>query len=574
MRINPAPFLLAPCAGRRLAAGIVAVLLIGLAAGCAPDTPTPEPATAEPPVGGPTAAVAEGTPLAVATPDAAEDLPDVTAARLLVAGSSLDNPPFSYLNNLYQPDGFDIALAAAIGNKLGVPTTTRDLAFDGLGGALEIGQVDLAIAAITVTPERAAKVDFSTPYFQSQSGLLAQAGATIGPIDAPGDLAPYRIGVQQGTVYEDWINQTLVKPGTLPAENLYTYPQPGDAVRDLAGNSLDLVMLDALPAQSFVDQDGVKLVHQGLLVQDYAIAVRKGSSLLDPINRALADLVADGTLADLSRRYLELDQAQLDASATAMAAVQLTAAAPPTATATPTPTATPPATAEPTVPPTPEPCVDGLALIKDLSYDDQDMQAPPVLAPGEAFTKGWRVQNIGTCAWTTTYQVVYVQGNTAASRMGGESESLAYTVQPGQTYDLDIDLVAPAAPGTYIGTWQMINTGGVGFGERLLVGIEVEASTAAPAATATTPPTATVTPGISFTADPSVVGAGGLVNFTWNAPDAAAVYFYAEGQAWQNSPVANPGNATVAVYQSTVFKLRVVQPDGSVTTQSLVVRVP
>lgn len=506
--------------------------------------------------------------MAPAAPVAGEDLQRVMAAGLLVAGSSLDNPPFSFHNAQFQPDGFDIALIRAVGDQLGVPTTIRDLAFDGLGSALELGQVDLAIAAITVTPERAARVAFSTPYYQSRSAVLAGVDSRIDAIATADDLAPFRIGVQQGTVYERWVRDTLIATGKLPEASLFLYPDPATAVRDLAGGSLDVVLLDALPAQSFVDAGGVKLVSQGLFSQDYAIAMRQGSSLREAVDRALATLAEDGTIAALTERYLGAEQQQLDASATEQAAARSTAAAP---TPTPEPVVPTPAPTEPPPAPTDAPCVDGLALVAVLSFDDHAMQSPPVLAPGQAFTKGWRVANIGTCAWTREYRLAYVTGNTAQSRMGGSPEPLALTVTPGQTVDLDLALVAPATPGTYLGTWQMVNGDGIGFGERLPVGIQVAASTPAPGATA--PPTETAVPGITFTASATQVIRGSVVTFTWDAPGASQVYFYAQGQAWQNHPVGSSGSAQVKVFETTVYQLRVAQPDGSVVTRSIRVQV-
>jgi ABC-type amino acid transport substrate-binding protein len=549
----------------RIAGSLAVLAPLVLASACVPETPT-----AAPPTAAATTAPGAATPPALpATPVSSEDLDRVLGAGLLAAGSSLDNPPFSYYNDHFQADGFDIALIQAIGTQLGVQTTIRDLAFDGLGSALDLGQMDLAIAAITVSPERAAQVDFSTPYFQSRSAVLARSDSPIDAIDTADDLAVYRIGVQQGTIYETWVNDTLIDTGKLPAGNLFLYPDPGTAVRDLIGNSMDVVMLDALPAQSFVGQGGVKLVRQGLISQEYAIALRKGSSLLEAVNRALATLVADGTVAELTDRYLELEQHELDAAATEAAAATSTPI--PSVTPLPADTATSPPPTEPPAVPAPTPCPYGLTVVQHLSFDDQDMHNPPELSPGQAFTKGWRVQNIGTCAWTTAYRVVYVMGNTAESRMGGQPQNLTRTVPPGDTYDININMVAPTSPGIYMATWQMVNADGLAFGERLPVGIQVVADPAVP--TATIAPTETPVPGITFTASATQVTRGSLVDFTWNAPGATEVYFYAETQSWQRNPVGSSGTATVQVFQTTVYKLRVVQADGTVAIQSIVIHV-
>lgn len=83
-------------------------------------------------------------------------------------------------------------------------------------------------------------------------------------------------------------------------------------------------------------------------------------------------------------------------------------------------------------------------------------------APGATFTKTWKLKNIGTCTWSTSYSLVFVSGE----RMGGPtSVNLPSSVAPGQTVDITLNnLTAPSAAGHYIGYWQFKNASGVLFG--------------------------------------------------------------------------------------------------------------
>jgi len=82
-------------------------------------------------------------------------------------------------------------------------------------------------------------------------------------------------------------------------------------------------------------------------------------------------------------------------------------------------------------------------------------------APNAAFTKTWRLKNIGTCTWTTSYSLVFDSGN----KMGGPtSVNLPKSVAPGQTVDITLNLTAPASGGHYIGYWKFKNASGVLFG--------------------------------------------------------------------------------------------------------------
>jgi len=464
----------------------------------------------------------------------------VRLAGRMVVGTSLDYPPFSYRDEQFQPTGFDMALIREISGRLGVGTDIRDIAFDSLFTALDQQQIDVAIAAISVTPEREALVNFSNVYYVGEEGILAQANSAITSIISLSDMAGRRIGVQRGSVYETWLQRDLVDSGLTVAGNLFVYETVDAAVRDLREQRLDLAVVDSAVAQAAVAQGGVRRVGGGLNKQRYAIAVRRGADALRAqLNAALTQMQNDGRLSQLAQTYLNLDPNVV---------VTLPA---PTATSS-VPTAIPP-----TAPPTG--CVNGMRFVADLNLDDNNMQSPPPISPGQAFSKGWRIQNSGTCAWTTGYRLAFVDGNTPAASMGGQPTPIQGFVQAGQQYDIFVNLIAPLAPGVYQGIWQMVDDQNRPFGDRIWVGITVPAS-----ATATPQPTQTPSPSIDFRVDRNNILQGECVNFNWNVQGARAVYFYTVGEAWQNSQVPPQSSRQVCPANTTTFYLRVVRNDGNV----------
>lgn len=84
-----------------------------------------------------------------------------------------------------------------------------------------------------------------------------------------------------------------------------------------------------------------------------------------------------------------------------------------------------------------------------------------MLRPGESFRKTWRIQNAGDCPWTAAYKLVFVRGDRMA---GPESVPLPGLVAPGQSADVSVDLIAPAALGQHEGFWQLKTPNGVTFG--------------------------------------------------------------------------------------------------------------
>jgi len=105
---------------------------------------------------------------------------------------------------------------------------------------------------------------------------------------------------------------------------------------------------------------------------------------------------------------------------------------------------------------TPVPC-DQVKFVKDVTIPDEMN-----LEPGEKFTKTWRLQNAGSCPWTIGYLLYFESGDALGAPASLELTS--ETIQPGDTVDVSVDLIAPEEIGSYQGFWKIRNTKGDGFG--------------------------------------------------------------------------------------------------------------
>lgn len=114
------------------------------------------------------------------------------------------------------------------------------------------------------------------------------------------------------------------------------------------------------------------------------------------------------------------------------------------------------------------------------------------MAPGQAFTKVWRLKNAGTCTWTTAYTIAVFSGEAMSAP---QSVALPKEVPPGQEVDIAVDLVAPLTPGTYYSNWKLRNASGAWFGigpgggspfwVKIIVSGNITGTPPTPAATAT-----------------------------------------------------------------------------------------
>ena len=532
---------------RYLALVLALVMVVGLLVACSsPEaTPTAEPpsdaATAEPP-----APETEATPTrSPITDETTGETPNQLWAKIqsegkMLVATSADYPPFEYYDGNYQLDGFDIALIKAIGEELGVLVDIQDVAFDGLDDALLVGQAEVAIAALSITPEREAVADFSNVYYIGEDAILAAEGTDIGEIRTEADLAPYTLGVQSRSVYEDWAREQLIETGLMPEENLFIYATGEQAVTDLVAGRVQLVMLDLAPAEVAEQFFDVEIVGQGLHRQRFAIAMPQGEDTLRrEINKALTKLQNEGFLTDLAQQYLDLSNLG------------------PIEEVTPVP---------PGEGGVPVGCADAMAFVGDLNLDDNNMSAPPQMSPGQAFRKGWRVKNIGTCTWNNGYRLAYVSGNVAAAQMGGTSASIVGQVAPGQTYDFWVDLVAPSFPGVDQGFWEMRTDQDVPFGQRVWVGIQVS-----PPPTPVPIPTQTPSPSISFTVDRTTIKEGECVTFSWNVQNIQAVWFYPDGQDYSRYPTTGQNSSVQCPRTTTTYNLRVQRTDGSIEIRQITI---
>jgi hypothetical protein len=160
----------------------------------------------------------------------------------------------------------------------------------------------------------------------------------------------------------------------------------------------------------------------------------------------------------------------------AQQATQLALTPPSTPTKAPSPTVAPPTSATLLQPGTGTAGA-GLAQGCDNSVYVNDVTIPDgtVMTPGKNFVKTWTLMNNGTCAWTSSYKLVFITGES----MGGASVPLPNSVPAGQQSQLSVSLVAPANAGDYTGWWRLQNPAGQYFGNSVSVVIKVGSGAAA-----------------------------------------------------------------------------------------------
>ena len=389
----------------------------------------------------------------VAAVFAEETVDDLTLAQqsgVLKLGVSPDYIPFVFYEN-DTLTGMDVALMEEVGRRMGVKIQAIDIAFDGLIDALNIGQIDVIGGGLSVTEEREQIMDLTQFYYTGNSDFIALKSL---PKPASNELSSYRdmrIGVEKGTIFDQWVKTNLVSPGYLSLRNVYTYSDLPSAMKALDQNVVDLVLMDNdVYSFKYEPTGNYQLFYKNPETERYAFGLRKYSTLTPVINKHLLDMFNDGTAQKIADSFFAKNYNEINPGISRPGQLR-------------TPTPVSPIIVVPTKSPAAN-CTNGMIYISDITIpDNQKIDA------GQHFLKTWRIRNAGTCTWTPSYSLTFVNGN----QMSGSTINVPTYVSPGETVDLSVDLIAPYADGTYQGFWQMRNAQGAFFGQTIWVKIRV-----------------------------------------------------------------------------------------------------
>ncbi len=278
---------------------VLAVLLSGCGNGSGDSTAPESPAADETGATGETGETdATGETEATGTPDATGETGetgetgaavDTVAEGTLTVCSDIPYAPFEFEEG-GALTGFDIELMRGMAEQLGLEAEFVDTDFDGIIPSLLAGGCDAIASAMTITDERAEQVDFSEPYFDADQSLLVSADdeETYATLDA---LEGAIIGVQASTTGEAYATENTPEGATIQS-----FPDADSLFLALEGGQIDAILQD-LPVNGYraTQEDSVVVTETFETGEQYGFAMAKDSTLVEPVNEALAALREDGT---------------------------------------------------------------------------------------------------------------------------------------------------------------------------------------------------------------------------------------------------------------------------------------
>jgi glutamine transport system substrate-binding protein len=193
--------------------------------------------------------------------------------------------------------GFDIDLWKAIADDIGVKYKLQPMDFNGILPALQTGQVDVALAGITITDERKKAVDFSDGYYDSGFSVMVRSDSSITGFD---DLKGKTVAMKTGTSAAEWAKKNL------PDTTIKLFPNVDAAFLELQAGGVDAAIHDTPNVLYYISKNGngkVKMVGKQEEAQQYGIAFPKGSKLTAKVNKALKTLKSNGTYDTLYKKW-------------------------------------------------------------------------------------------------------------------------------------------------------------------------------------------------------------------------------------------------------------------------------
>lgn len=233
---------------------------------------------------------------------------DITEIRF---GTDPANAPFEFKDKDGKLAGFDIDLGNAICAQLKAKCSWTENDFDGMIPALKAKKFDVINASMSVTEKRLKEIDFSSRVSHTPSRMVAKAGSKLLP--APESLKGKRVGVQQGTTHETYAKEKWGKAGV----EVVSYAKNDQIYADLQAGRLDAAVMDGVEASdNFLKLPqgkgfafaGAELKDDKIFGHGTGLGVRKeDAELKAALNKALAELKANGTYKKLMTKYFAMD---------------------------------------------------------------------------------------------------------------------------------------------------------------------------------------------------------------------------------------------------------------------------
>lgn len=228
-----------------------------------------------------------------------------TASDKFVVGLDDSFPPMGFRSESGEIVGFDIDLAKATAEKMGMEVEFKAVDWDGVNLSLEKGDIDVIWNGYTITDERKEAVAFTDPYLANRQVLVVKKDSDYA---AQSDLKDKVLGIQLGSSAEKALDSNAEFKDSL--KEVTKYSNNTEALMDLDSNRVDVVLVDEIVARYFIakKEGQYKVLDQDLGKEEYGVATRKSDTeFLNKLNTALKEVINSEKGAEISKTWFNED---------------------------------------------------------------------------------------------------------------------------------------------------------------------------------------------------------------------------------------------------------------------------
>lgn len=230
--------------------------------------------------------------------------------RELVVGSSATYRPFAYETPTKEIVGYDIDIIRAVAQKAGLQIKIVNTPWTGIFAALNNGDVDLVISGVTINDKRKQSYDFTAPYFEARQLIAVHQSSTVKSLK---ELAGKKVGVVTGSTADDAASREFGKI----SPDIRRFESTPVVISELANGGLDAAIGDnGVIAFRVQEHKHLKTVNDPSFPKEFfGIVVKQGNkALLDKLNAGLAAVKADGSYAQIYRKWFQAEAPALPAN--------------------------------------------------------------------------------------------------------------------------------------------------------------------------------------------------------------------------------------------------------------------
>ena len=245
------------------------------------------------------------------TSESKEDtsLTDVQAAGHFTLGLDADFAPMGFTDDNGEIVGFDIDLAKAVGEKMGVDVEVKPIDWDSKDMELSSGKIDVIWNGFSITDERRQEVLFSNPYLSTKQSIVVKKGSDI---TKKADLAGKKIALQDGSTSEDALKADTATYESVGDDNISRFKENSQVLMEVDSGRADAAVIDEVFVRYYLQNENLldkyTVREEGFDEEDYGGGGRKGDyALMEAINKALDECKADGTTSEISQKWFGED---------------------------------------------------------------------------------------------------------------------------------------------------------------------------------------------------------------------------------------------------------------------------